>query len=439
MTRKNSTLTAMGFYHANGLVPAFQQAIQFAGEGGRIATMEDVARLRLNTNPGDTPWETYYTTMTGEYFGHSKAGNRIIIVAHGVGPMQGLDGVLAAYSFEFRDKSRNHRGGRITVQQFLDLEAGKYGDVHVIDFEQLFKLFEYPFMGCLRASEALKHPLLMARLGAVAEDLIAHHAKWAKKYHEEKGHGTIDDPFIVTPGAASNCSYGWPDIKDHSLVVSPFLDRNGLPLAHLVSTGSLSNVHHQDSRVPCMMNDVACHEWWNGVRLLAIKAESKLDSSHPGINANRTILRHWTDLMIEVEQPSSPSGFFALMMVGKDRMFTQYLKAGACMDTCEPEFLVTEARRVPGPKTFTTTIGGYHGFFKYDIKEVERIAPQGANAYYLPGEVEIVWEGGNPEYHVTPIEFYRVDIDNTKRVMRAADLANNFELIMRLVETENAA
>ena len=89
---------AMAFFHGDGLPSAWKQAIKFAGPGGRIGTMLDVIASRTATVPGEAPWENYYTTLTGEYFGSTKQGTKIIIVAHGIGPMATLDGIQKAYS-----------------------------------------------------------------------------------------------------------------------------------------------------------------------------------------------------------------------------------------------------------------------------------------------------------------------------------------------------
>ena len=102
--------SAMAFYHGNGLVPAWQQASRFASDTGRIATLPDIIDARLGSEPGTPSWERYFSTTSAEYLGRSRSGNRIIIVAHGVGPMATLDGILKAYSFEFNDKTRGRRG-----------------------------------------------------------------------------------------------------------------------------------------------------------------------------------------------------------------------------------------------------------------------------------------------------------------------------------------
>jgi hypothetical protein len=82
---------------------------------------------------------------------------------------------------------------------------------------------------------------------------------------------------------------------------------------------------------------------------------------------------------------------------------------------------------------FTTTIGGYYGFFKYGINEIRAVQPAAANAYALAGEPEIVSENGNARFHTVLVQFYQVNIDTTQRLRRADELSNDFDTLIRLV------
>src|SRR5690606_9287292 len=111
-----------------------------------------------------------------------------------------------------------------------------------------------------------------------------------------------------------------------------------------------------------------------------VRQDATVVDIHPGVDVHERIQKNWRSLMRPTRLNIPPSSFFALMKMGRD-WFTQYPKKGERMDTYEPEFQVTSIKRVGRRTTFRTTIGGYHGFFKYGIKEVEAIAPPGANAY----------------------------------------------------------
>ena len=54
-TRTGTETNAMAFYHEKGFVPAFQQAIKFAGKDGHIGTMPDVIAGRLAHTPFKAP------------------------------------------------------------------------------------------------------------------------------------------------------------------------------------------------------------------------------------------------------------------------------------------------------------------------------------------------------------------------------------------------
>lgn len=106
------------------------------------------------------------------------------------------------------------------------------------------------------------------------------------------------------------------------------------------------------------------------------------------------------------------------------------------MDTGEPEFHVISLKKIGKPVEFTTTIGGYHGFFKYDIKEVEAIAPRGANVYDLAGDIEVIFHDGTPGYHRVPVQFYRAEVDTSQRLIREDELCNDYEALMELINVK---
>lgn len=448
-TEKQPFAHAMGFYHQDGLPAAWKQAMKFAGKGGRLATIPDIVAARLETKPGALPWETYFTTLTAEYYGFSKTGKRILIVAHGVGPMSTLEGVQKAYSWEYNDKDRNHRGGRITAQEFLDLETGKFGEVSIVDLESYCTLYEYPFIQTLRSSEALVDPVLEARFGLLTEDYIKVHTEAARKWHREQAgldpedkynlpnHDRFldrrrsqherdgaenSDPYILKVDGASNCCYffgsrhGFREIEE------------GMAIAHLVSTGCLCHLHHEGNE--SLTLDVGCHEWWDGVRLVGIQAGGNIRSGlQQGPDAHKLLRKYWSELLVPAKKRED-IGFCALVQVGK-QWFTQYAKIGERMDTWEPEFIVTSAKKVGKPVLFQTTSSGSGVFFKFGVKEVQALAPSNANAYFFCGEPEP--QGGN---HVCEVQFYRIEADTSKRVIRVDKLAHDYDTMMKLVAKE---
>lgn len=454
---KNSR-DVMAFYHEDGMVPVWLQARAFAGDRGRLATMPDMVSARFGSRPDQAgPWNTYYTTLTAEYFGRGRSGRMLIIVAHGIGPMSTLEGVKKAYSWEYKDKDRSRRGGRITQQEFWDLEDGKYGPVEIIDYEDYCQRYEYPFMEILRYSQAMTDPVLKARLGEAWQHYLVLIAEYARSFHREKAgvepadrlyqvgdetylkyvggcdeqhlrDGAKDsDPYIIKVGDASNCSYY---VKTERGL------EEGYALGHLVSTGSLCYMGFIPTggcSREALVHDIDCHEWWNGTRIVGMKSGANILAGIDSCPEATAILRsNWQDFFVPAKEPAE-FGFGALMKIG-DQWFTQYLKQGERMDTHEPEFLVTEAEKVGGLVTFRTTIGGYHGFFKYGIKEVESLAPVGANAYCVVGAIDTECKDGDPEYHRTEVQFYRVEVDTSQRLRRAKDLSYDHETRMEYAD-----
>lgn len=451
MSRSHVLPSVMAFYHKDGHVPAWKQAQRFVGRKGRIGTLPEVIEARLATRPGEVPWETYFTTLTAEYHGVSRGGTRILIVAHGIGPMSTLDGILKAYSYEYKDKDRNRRGGRISQQEFFDLESGKCGDVQIVDFDAYCRRYQYPFLQTLRASEAMSDPLLKARVGARAEKYVETHCNFAREWHREqagvdpenryklqgwqqyldrrqtqhlKDGAENSDPFIVQIEGAANCWYGNP----HEGFASRL--ENGMAFAHLISIGGLMHLNHDGNE--SLVCDISCHEWWNGVRFMGIRQYTRINGIHYGADAYRLLRQHWNELMKPVEDSQAYSGFFHILHIG-NHWFTDCSKQGESMDNWEPQFLVKSAEKVGEPVVFQTTIGGYEGFFRYGIAEVRRIAPPEANAYSFTDEPECIYEGGEAKYHRRTVQFQRIVFDPSRRVMRLAELVNDYDTLMALV------
>jgi len=452
--KKKLSAPTMAFYHEDGLPPAWKQAAKFAGEKGRLGVMPDVIAARLGTKPGESPWETYSTTLTAEYYGLSKSGKLLLIVAHGIGPMSTLDGITCAYSWEFKDKSHSHRGGRIEQEEFWKMEAGHYGYVDVIDYEAYCKRYQYPFIQILRTSEALTDPVLKARLGPQAESYILAHSEYARAWHREQAGldpenryqqdpdnwaryldrrrgqheeagAENSDPFILKLGDAANCSYLGENCR---------LPEKGSAFAHLISTGALCHCHHEGHE--SLTLDIDCHEWWNGVRLIGIKAgNSVISNIHQGPDVRRLLHNHWRDLLMSVAQPLTSIGFRHLVRIG-DQWFTDFPKQGASLDTCEPEYVVTSQREVGQPVLFRTEIAGYHGLFKYGIKDVDAIAPPEANAYFFVDDPAVEWNDGSPTHHFAQVQFMCVETDTTKRVMRSNELRHDYDRMMELLARE---
>ena len=435
----------MAFYHGDGLVSAWKQAKKFAGPKGRLATLLDVVDARFASDIDEVPWRMYFTTTSAEYVGFSKTGKRVIIVAHGIGPMATLDGIVAAYRYQFDDQTRDTKGGRITEQQFWDLEAGKFGPVSVIDFDVYMARYQYTFIQTLRASEALTDPLIRARFGVMTEEYLKAHIAFSRKWHARKAletpenkYGTPEDIFkrYLERRLTQHLRDAREDSDPYILSSGSSMYRyakveKGLAMAHLLSVGQMCNQHHEGNE--SFTNDVSTHGWNDGTRFIAIPSSTRLKRIHGGPNAGSLLHDHWERLFKPLSKPAQ-LGFSAMMKLDDSRreFFTQYPKVGESMDTHDPEFLITQACPVGGRKTFTTMIHGYYGLFKYGLKDVERIAPPGTNAYIVVGAPEVVDE----HHQKCEIQFYDITADTSRRLMKSDQLAKNYSLMMELIALE---
>ncbi len=432
MTNKIAPSGAMAFYHDQGLVPAFKQALKYASKGGRVGTMPDAIATRLTIPPHkelgmtrvghSTPWDRYYTTLTAEYFG-VLAGRTSIIVAHGIGPMSTLQGILDAYRYQFDDKSRCRQGGRISQLEFEKLALGKYGKVSIIDYEWYRNRFgDSRFRdptGYRRESEAMQDPLLVARLGPRAHEYIARHTTLARQYYQQQASLTVNDPYILEVSGPNNLPYWCREVEP------------GLAFAHLTSIGSICLVHHQGgTQLPSFVCCVGVHEWNNGVRLLGVR-EGSVGEVCDGPDSYQLLRKHWKELLVPSGLDRAPDGLFVLMQMPDETSFTQISKKGASADTHEPEFRVISKEKVGNIERFFTESNYPVPIFRYDRREAQTVLSKEANAYELVGDPTRTAGIGSKETCL--VQGYRVRFDHTKRLMQHNLLANNFDLLMKLM------
>lgn len=414
-----SEVKVVSFYDSNGLVPAWNLAEKFAGQNGRVATLPDIIEIRLNSKSEDLVWNNWFTTNTAEYFGIGKDGKKKIIVAHGIGPMSNLKGILKAYSYEFKDKTRKNRGGRISQKEFLKLESGQYGSVSVLDFDQVmfdFAIFgiQYPFIESLDHEQCYWNGLLRARLGHKAEDYINLHSEITRENNND------ENPKLIELGNANNCGYLYQPLEE------------GLAIAHLISIGQLINVT-QSGGSSSLRTDISCHEWSNSNKFIGIRKDTKLDKIDKCVDANNLLKNNWQQLMVPVETPVYP-GAIRRIIEREGQEFVEYQKKGSSLDTGEPEFHVISKEPIGELMVFQTTTGGSDFFFRYDQKEISTIAPPDSNAYEFLGEIGTIYENNKPKFHTRKIQFYRAEIDYSQRLIHASQLANDYDKMIELID-----
>lgn len=437
----------VAFYHEDGFVPAWRFATKYAGPRGHIATLPEIIKARLATQPGDMPWETYFTTNSAEYYGTGADGRPKLIVAHGVGPMSTPEGIKKAYSWEYKDKSRDRRGGRISAEEFLKLEAGEYGeasefdwssaggDVTVIDMLDFIEGREFPFHQYHTSIGATS--LLLARLGGVTlgTQYLRAHTKHALAWHSERSiplPRSTGRPYVVRNEGASNCQYTtYEEVNgryDWSRIIPRPLEP-GMAIGHLLSISGLSNLHtssDEDGPWQGLISDIDCHEWSNGTRFVGVPAGASWrngigDAPQP----DEVLRRDWQRFMQPHDNTEyHPPRLFLLESVG-DEWFTRYPKPsdGERMDEGDIEFRVRSAQLVGGRRHFKVD---EMFFLRYSLDQVVAVAPNGANAYDI---IDISGKDARGLTTVT-VQFYAADVDTSERLPRVKEVKQNYTLLM---------
>jgi hypothetical protein len=264
------------FFSPKGLGAACSEAKKYLGEGGRIGTMEDFARILLSTNSWEQRWRNnYYTTLTGEYYGIGKSGKLILIDAPGVGPMADVTGIEKAYELGRQNEAWNCQGaGLISQEEFLALESGEYGKVHIIHLDDYKRRRSYPFIAVTRRSEMYEDSVALARFGKMAK-------KCLQELPGNRMGACNENPFVVHTKGASNCEYyrayhrGDRQCENYSTESGYRMVDKGYALAHLVSTEGICRLNYGGRKDPVLTT--SCWEWQSSsVRVIGIKAKNNL-------------------------------------------------------------------------------------------------------------------------------------------------------------------
>jgi hypothetical protein len=432
-TQRPAPITAMAFYNSNGLVPAWNQASAFHGPDGRVATLPDILAARLASPVDGNAWTSYFTTASSEFLGRDRDGRKMIVVAHGNGPLGSLAGILAAYSYQFKDRGdRVRRGGRISQETFWDLLDGKFGPVAIVDVETYSSTLKYPFSSGLTPNKAMLDALLHARFGVNAMKYVLRHEAEAitERKHEAARSGW--PAFDEHPAGNILCMTGSSDVSYLNDSGGP---EEGFAYAHLLAISQMS-LRSDAGRAPSLFCDVEPHSWNDGVRMLSLMPAftSTPGPVHRGFElitalADPELREH---LFVPCPEGSvvAGEGFHTLMRIG-DTLFTQHPKAGCTMDTREPEYqasILDTAWTIP-MQYRTISIRETSRFFaKYAVSEVRSAAPEGFNAYSM--EDFNLTEDGNTA--IGRFCFYKVSVDKTRKIPTSEKIMANTPIVLKM-------
>lgn len=411
------TANAMLFEGADFL-DAAEPARKFAGKDGRIATMADIITCRRVSDAHELIWRKSFVTSSAEYYGLSRHGTPIIIVAHGVGPLVGDDGVFAAYyAASGPGKPQN---GTVPQEEFAKLESGHYGPVEIVPRDHVWKR-KHPFQECMSAEQAMEDPLLRARLGEASDFYIARHRSICLDWLKEKDLPTKTHECMLMSRDPQRRSYlaAEPDGKVAS--------------AHLLAVSGLVTYDHghwDDAvRHECLVSFLTCHEWGDEGSVIGFRGGHVL-RPHPGPGMVR---ERFKDVWRRLAKPAPPP------LPGVRYVYALTETEGGVF-TCHEPFIGTAGEPqhpVKGGKPVSSLTFDFPIVDKdlrtprCDIRVIKANAPVFANAFRI-GASRPVWKGDDPSHHEVRVDFYDVDVDHRRRLPTMLALREDFDLLLSL-------
>ena len=415
-----SSANAM-LFDGDDFLDAAEPARKFAGKDGRIATLADVVTCRRVSDAHELIWRKPIVTATAEYYGLSRHGTPIIIVAHGNGPLADVDGVFAAY---YRASAGGKPlNGLVSQEEFAKLEAGLYGPVEIVARDVVWKR-RHPFQECMSVEEAMEDPLLRARLGADADFYLARHRAICLDWLKEKDR----------PEKTHACMLMSRDPQRRSYLAS---EPNGtVASAHLLAVSGLVTYDHghwdDARRHECLVSFLSCHEWGDEGSVIGFRGGHVL-RPHPG---PAVVRERFKDVWRRLTRPGPPP------LPGVRRVYALTETPGGVF-TChepfigqagEPEHPVKGGKPVSSLTFNFPIVGNDLTTPRCDLKAIKANVPMFANAFRI-GASRPVWKGDDPSHHEVRVDFYEVDVDHRRRLPTMLALREDFDLLLSL---ENA-
>ncbi|MEK6871876.1 MAG: hypothetical protein AABX16_03150 [Nanoarchaeota archaeon] len=382
----------------DNLLNAYNLARLYAGDKGKVATMSDIVEAKTVADEWSPLWTNYITTTSGEFYGKSAGGVSIVAIVHGIDSILQNEEIMKRSTENLRENNKI----QLTSHEFRKLETGAYGPVKILPHSIVANMREYPSSVLSYEDAMIIDPLLFARLGPKAADFLKKHKEITMK---ESG-----NDYIL--------------VNDHQYPYSPRENTGGL-----ITMSQLRNFR-RCGEPSGVSTEIDLSNLTNAARFIAMNKKGFLASVSQGLDKILNDLgTHWKKLTVSSQ--SSQKDLYVLCQKGNE-YFTQYMEEDDVMQSGIPEFHVKKFEEIAGPETFTTDILGYHGFFKYRQEEVKKICPSGANAYFT-GDPQIVWKDEYPVQHIASIQFFRVEVDTSKRILRSNEIKGDIGLIKKLL------
>lgn len=172
---------ALAFHHEKGYQAQRELALKFAGEDGRIATMEDIVHARLHASLEDFVWTRVIITGSHVFVGWNGAAPTLVF-AHGVGPQPMLRGNESI----------------ISKEEFAALIAGEYGEVESIDLRAYCNKSKHKHASNRYTYEvAREDPIIRAFFGSQVDAFLDHYHKLTQDWLEEASLESKSDAVLL--------------------------------------------------------------------------------------------------------------------------------------------------------------------------------------------------------------------------------------------------
>lgn len=424
----------MAFCHSKGFAPAWDMVQRYIQQGGQIATMPHIVAARMATSPLEAPWETWFTTLSAEYVGTSRGGAKLLIVAHGAGPLAAKDGILAAYRDEFAGKS-GQRIGRISMREFRKLENGHYGSVSIVDLGRYLRNAN-AFSIALRGSQAEGDVVLYARLGEGVARYLMRQTAFARAWHQRAKESLHQNPPLnMGLEELQICrDMHQNEMQDPYLVqlyMGAFSYRRALQadevLAHLLTITPLRKVSVDG--IDALTFGVGLLDWSGGFRFVGVPKGAEMAALHPGWNYREQVAKNWIGLMVRLARPAK-IGFRELVRLG-DNFFTVRTE-GFISGVREPQFRVTKMKPL-GTSELSLSVRGSDSFFAYDLREIRDAAPSGASGFTFGKIQAIKDDAGSVIKYRAAVTFYDATVYTSQQLRRESDVQDDYDTQMLLL------
>lgn len=378
----------------------------------RLASFMDLAKIRINTEEDSRAWNRWVTPLITIYFGVYN-NKKTIVVAHHLGPLYTKERLSEWANSGDKESGRFKYGfpglPKIIDQEFADLINGKFGKVSVIDYDEYITQHENLLINSypdITSDQALADPIFQALFEDELEPFIRKHCgeseKYAKKEHKDPG----AEKKILSLSFKDH--FGW----------NPFYSKTNnfpveKPIAFFMNFGCPMNCANHDLSMSTTIGSVCDLH----LAAFVVMTDEKEDIVEIDFEAGE----HWKKCLVESNEQIAE---FNVLKQAGENYFVQYPKDGESMDSGQIMFPVTKIEKVGEPTFFQAKDCMF--FLRYLIDAVKEIAPNEANAYEITAKVR---PGSLID---VPIQFYKIEFDSSKRILKREEVVNNLSLLLEI-------